>query len=101
MGIFKREGGRSQARHKSNTERMIVEAGIADCLDGLVEVDVVGETYRQEALERIAGRKEATARSSGSVSRSVVSRTISTTATRSASRSWASTSGTSRGSRPR
>lgn len=58
MGLMKRLfGGGPTAAER--TERLVVEAGVADAPGDLVEIEAVGESYHQDALERIAGPKEA------------------------------------------
>lgn len=57
MGLMKRlfGGGPSAAER---TEALVVETGVSDASDGLVEIEVVGESHHQDTLERIAGPKE-------------------------------------------
>jgi len=60
MGVFRKLfGGDERARR---TEVLVVEAGVVEddaSPDELVEIEVVGESYHQEVLERIAGPKAA------------------------------------------
>lgn len=47
-------------RHAHSSEALLVESGIAEDISpwDFVELEVVGESYRQDALERIAGPKD-------------------------------------------
>lgn len=57
MGFLKNVFG--QGQEHARTEALLVESGLADeiPLDDLYEVEVVGESYRQDVIERIAGGK--------------------------------------------
>jgi hypothetical protein len=62
MGFLRKvRSGRSWKDGRDH--ELILDAGVADDPGDVVELPVVGESYRQDALERIAGPKEADGKS--------------------------------------
>jgi hypothetical protein len=59
VGLMNRLFGGATPSATQRTERMVVETGVAESPGELVEIEVVGESHYQDALERIAGPKEA------------------------------------------
>jgi hypothetical protein len=105
MSLLRRIFGSGDGTAPPVTQREVVAESVAvdaqAAGDQIAELDVVGESYRQDVLAAVAGPKGMTARSSSPASRCAATRPTNTTPTQCASRPWANWSASSGASKLR